>query len=224
MNNKGEVSQTWKWSVGVGALIAFALGIWAAGSWHMPPPKQSGPAVTEGGYLYFPGRPVQAVGLIDHMSRPFKLEDWPGYWLIVNFGYLSCPDICPVTLSIMNEVLLPNGLEPPGKRLPEKIKALYVTVDPARDKPEQMQEYLSYFGEVYLGITGSEKDLTAFGRQLNAVFISQKKDDSDINYTVSHSSSLAVINPRGEFVAMLKGPDNALQLQQFLREVMPPEG
>ncbi len=219
MTERQQFGRGWKLSVALGALCAFALGIWAAGSWRMETGPRNGPAITQGGYFYHPGRGVVVEGLVDHHQQPFRLEDWRGHWLIVNFGYLSCPDICPVTLAILNEVFVPPAPQQADLQLPEHFRILYVTVDPERDKPEMMREYLSYFGDFYLGITGSESQLTAFGRQLNAVFVSQKKDAADVNYTVSHSSSLAFINPQGEFVAMLKGPDDARQLRQFLREV-----
>jgi protein SCO1/2 len=214
-------SKILRWGVGALALIAFGLGIWTAVWWDTQTAKQNGPAQTEGGYIYSPGRPVTVDGLIDHNSQPFTLDQWRGHWLLINFGYLSCPDVCPVTLSVMNEVLYPKSQSANQKGLPDLLKVLYVTADPARDTPERMKEYLSYFGDRYLGITGAEEKLAALGRQVNAVFVSQKTGENDENYTVSHSSSLALINPQGEFVAMLKGPDSPAQFSQFLQEMLP---
>ena len=217
-------SKILRWGLAALAVIAFGLGMWTAVWWDTQAAKQHGPTQTEGGYVYSPGRPLTVDGLVDHNSQPFSLNDWRGHWLVINFGFLSCPDVCPVTLSVMNEVLYPKSQPATHKRLPDQLKVLYVTVDPARDTPERMKEYLSYFGDRYLGITGPEDKLTALGRQVNAVFVSQKKNDADENYTVSHSSSIALINPQGEFVAMLKGPDSPAQFSQFLQELLPGQG
>lgn len=209
------------WLLLIGATLAFFLGIWASTSWQ-PSPDADGPLDTPGGYRYSPGRAVTLEGLVDFDGHPLDLATFKGRWLLVNFGYLSCPDVCPLTLSLLNQVLVPA--DPKSKVLPESARVLYVTVDPARDTPERMKAFLSYFGNIYLGVTGSEASLTAFARQLNAVFVSQRKSEADEQYTVSHSSSVALINPDGLFVAMLKGPDNADQLRQFLKEMVPQEG
>ncbi|MBK8970783.1 MAG: SCO family protein [Hahellaceae bacterium] len=206
------------WLLLSGAVLAFFLGIWASTSWY-PAPETDGPLQTPGAYRYVPGRAISLAGLVDHDGHPLDLDAFRGRWLLVNFGYLSCPDVCPLTLSLLNQVLVPAT--PEAKVLPDSARVLYATVDPARDTPERMKAFLAYFGDIYVGVTGSESTLTAFARQLNAVFVSQRKSEDEEHYTVSHSSSVALINPEGLFVAMLKGPDSADQLRQFLKEVVP---
>lgn len=205
----------WRWGL-LGTLMALSL---VAIAWLVLQPwptAQTGPMAVEGGYRYVPGRAVEFGALTDHHGRPFVLDQWRGRWLAVNFGYLSCPDVCPLTLNIFNRVLA----QPEQLPLSEPLVVLYPTVDPARDTPERLKEFLGYFDPAYLGLTGSEADLTALARQLNVVFISQKKGPEDLQYTVSHSSSVALINPEGRFVAMLKGPDSAEQLLKFLQEAL----
>lgn len=174
-----------------------------------------GPLQTEGAYRYEPARALSFEGLSDHDGQPVDLSRYKGDWVMVVFGYLSCPDVCPLTLGIMKSALK-SYTPPDGDPLP----VLYITVDPERDSPEKLKEYLAYFGDEFVGVTGSLEDITHAGRQLNTVFIKQEPPEGETFYTVSHSSSLALVNPEGEFSAMLKGPESVAQMQSFLQEML----
>ncbi len=168
-------------------------------------------------YVYPTPRTLQPVMLTSMDNEPASLADFHGQWVLVNFGYLSCPDICPTNLSVINTAT---------KRWKENypaypVQVAHITMDPARDTAERLKEYLGYFDPEFKGMTGSEENIRALAAQLNTVF-EIEKPDADGNYVVSHSDNLALINPAGEFVAVVKGPHTADALYTAMEGVIPP--
>lgn len=202
----------WVWPL---SLLALVGGLVVA--LHLSGPEGNRSGTVPGSYIYDPPRALTTTGLIDHDGQPLDLSRWKGRWVLVNFGYLSCPDICPITLGILKQTL---GDADMRQRLGQ-LTVLYATADPQRDTPERLKEFLGHFGDYFIGIAGSEADLREFGRQLNTVFVRQEPTGADeAFYTVSHSSSVALINPDGKFQAMLKGPESGQQLRDFLTDII----
>jgi len=168
-------------------------------------------------YVYPSPRTLQPVKLTSMNKQSASLADFQGQWVLVNFGYLSCPDICPTNLSVINTVT---------KRWKENypaypVQVAHITLDPGRDTADRLKEYLGYFNPEFKGMTGSVENIRSLATQLNSVF-EIGTADADGNYVVSHSDNLALINPAGEFVAAIKGPHTAEGLYTALEGVIPP--
>ncbi len=118
------------------------------------------------------------------------------------FGYTYCPDICPLTLALLQEVY---GQLAEADRAVTQI--VLVSVDPQRDTPARLREYLAYFNPDFVGLTGSEAALTEFSRQMGALFI--KPDTSETYYTVDHSARIFLVGPTGATVALFSPPYTA---------------
>lgn len=149
--------------------------------------------------LFQTPRVLPVVNLLRHDGAAFTNEQFIGHWNVVNFGYTYCPDICPTNMADMNIAY---------KQLSELALADQVTfwmfsVDPERDTPEQLAQYVPYFNPNFIGITGDTDQITTIGTQLSAVFY---KEGSGESYTVAHSDNYAIVNPRGEFVALMRPP------------------
>jgi protein SCO1 len=118
--------------------------------------------------------------LTDHNGKPFSSAALAGQPYAVFFGFTHCPDVCPTTLLEMSNNLHSLGAD--GDRL----KIVFVTVDPERDTPEQLQLYLHSFDPRIIGLTGSEPQIAAVAKGWNAFH--NKIPEGDGTYTVVHSA------------------------------------
>jgi len=146
-------------------------------------------------------RPIelQDFSLTDQNNKPFTLKELRNKNTLLFFGYTSCPDICPTTLTVLNRV---------HKQLENKINVVFVSVDPQRDTIDKLSGYMEYFNKDFLGVTGSKKDIDQVIKQFNAGYLIEEKT-SDDNYLVSHTSSIFLINPELNIIAAFSPPHHA---------------
>jgi protein SCO1 len=165
--------------------------------------------------------------LTDQRGQIFNNDSLPGNWTLAVIGYTYCPDICPTTLREM------SALFKQFKRSPGKIKEprfVFFSVDPFRDTPETLGEYVGYFNKDFLGITGKPENIQSLVTGLALFYIYNDPQGVFIrdvlhkppmdNYSVVHYSGLLFISPRGELVATLQPPletKNILAVFQKLR-------
>ena len=133
--------------------------------------------------------------LIDHNGQPFSLRSQRGKIVLMFFGYTSCPDICPAELSSLAKILRNLDEEQ------EKIQALFVTVDPTRDTPSVIKDYVQYFHPGMIGLTGSENEINKI-TQLYNVQVQQSPDQKG-NPQIDHAANLYVINPQGKLSSII---------------------
>ncbi|MEH6635135.1 MAG: SCO family protein [Halioglobus sp.] len=150
-------------------------------------------------YLHDTPRNIGEFQLIDHNGEVFDKARLEGKWTLVFFGFTFCPDICPTTLSFLNEFT--GQLQ--GTEV-EDTDVVMVTVDPARDTVEQLATYMPYFNAEFTGVTGEFLDIHRFATALNTPF--RKVPGQDENYLVDHSSNVVLINPRGDYHGFFKAP------------------
>ena len=162
--------------------------------------------------LFWPNpRQVAEFNTLDHSNQGFGLSQLQGKWSLVFFGYTNCPDICPITMSVLAQTY-PALTE----RLPD-VQVLFVTVDPERDSLAKLSQYVNYFSDRFIGIGGDEDQVNSFTRQLGAAYFLNKEEGVN-NYLVDHSASLFVIDPQARMVGKLSPPhDPELIKQQFFR-------
>jgi len=147
---------------------------------------------------------IDAFALIDKKQRPFTLQNLKDKWSILFFGYTHCPDNCSTTMNTLKQVhfLLPEHLA-------ETIQVVFISVDYKRDKPEMLDEYLSYFSNDFVGVTGSAEGLEKFAENLGIHFkkamISNADTDKD-DYQIDHATSIILVNPEAKQKAVLSAP------------------
>ena len=154
------------------------------------------------GLLWPNPRSLQSFTVTDHHGRPFTLEQLSGKWSLLFFGYTHCPDICPITLAVLRDFYGKLA----GDNAAGDVQIVFVTVDPARDSVEQVANYVRYFHENLIGLTGTEVQIAAFAQQLGV--LSYKADNNE-NYTVDHSASVFLISPAGAWVGLFSPPQQA---------------
>lgn len=150
--------------------------------------------------VYPQPRTLADFSLTDQFGKPVNRERLYGHWTLAFVGYTSCPDICPLTLAKL------AGVQPELAAMVEQPLAIwFISVDPKRDTPEQINRYVTYFEQPnLLGMTAGHDQLFPFVRQLGLMYaISSTTEQS---YLVDHSASIVLINPQGQLVAMFKPP------------------
>lgn len=130
--------------------------------------------------------------LVNHDGRPVTERDFRGAPHLVFFGFTHCPDICPTKLFEISEVL--RALGDRGR----DVRALFVTVDPARDTPEALKSYVSSFDPRVVGLTGDQAAIDAVVKAYRAY--AKKVPTPDGGYTMEHTSLVYLMDKEGRFV------------------------
>ena len=155
------------------------------------------------------GGPFQ---LVDQNAKPITDQDLKGRPFLVFFGFTHCPDVCPTTLFEVSEIF--RALGPEAK----DVRALFITVDPERDTPAVLKDYLSSFDPRIIGVTG---DGTAVAAAEKAYRVYAKKVPTDGgSYTMDHTAIVYLMNKDGRFVAPFnmrrKPAEAAAELRRYL--------
>jgi protein SCO1/2 len=152
--------------------------------------------------------------LTDHHGQRFELASLRGTAVLVFFGYSSCPDVCPTTLSKLSAVTRRLGDAATG------VKTLYVTVDPERDTPEVLQTDLSLFRLDALGLTGTREEIDAVAKQFGAAYEIVPTPQSAGEYSVSHTTDLYLLDRTGRLHRTFAYEANVEEIVEGIREVL----
>jgi protein SCO1/2 len=140
-------------------------------------------------------------------GRAVTDEAFRGKWLVIYFGYTSCPDVCPTTLASVALAL--KNLGPAA----DKVQPIFITLDPERDTPEIIGEYVKFFDPRFVGLVGSPQQIAAAARDFHVYYVARQLGNNE--YVIDHSSYLYVVDPKGAFVRLLSGdlPGHELSTQ-----------
>jgi protein SCO1/2 len=137
-----------------------------------------------------PPIPAPEIALVDGRGQPFRLSDLRGKVVALFFGYTTCPDVCPGTLAELRQIRRDLGPQA------SDLQVVFISVDPRRDTPQRVQEYVSRFDPSFIGLTGDESALQptweAYG-----VFREEVETDSAAGYLVNHSARTYLIDRTG---------------------------
>jgi cytochrome oxidase Cu insertion factor (SCO1/SenC/PrrC family) len=140
--------------------------------------------------------------------------DFRGRWLLVYFGYTQCPDVCPTTLTEIVQTL--DKLGP----LAAQVQPIFITIDPQRDTPDAVREYVEAFDPRIVGLTGTPAAVAQVAKEYRVYYRKQAGNGED--YLMEHSAFVYVIDPAGNYATLFaprggQGPD---QMAQRLRELI----
>ncbi|WOD11488.1 SCO family protein [Pseudomonas sp. NyZ704] len=166
-------------------------------------------------FLFDSPRSLPEVEMLSAAGGSWGKQDLVGQWDLLFFGYTFCPDICPTTMADLKQLVdaLPEASA-------EQLEVTMVSVDPNRDTPEQMQQYLGFFKAGFHGATGNPEELAKLARALSIAYI--EPDTSSENYLVDHSGQVVIVNPEGQYVGFLRPPLKPQELSQWLPRIMTP--
>ena len=169
----------------VGLISLLLIGAVAAGVYLF-----SEPASFRGTTYAEPYPVAPEIELTHADGSTFHLSDMRGRVVMLFFGYTSCPDVCPTTMAELNQALGKIGDED------EQVQVLYVTVDPERDTPERVQEYVNHFNADFIGLSGSEAELARVWSDYG-VYRAIVDGTSAAGYLVDHTARVTVIDQQG---------------------------
>ena len=141
--------------------------------------------------------------LIDQNNEVFNKKSLEGGWTVLFFGYTNCPDVCPTTIYKLAEIK--NGIK---EDLPSaNFNTVLVTLDPDRDSPERLDEYIGYFDETMLGVTGTYENIQSFTSSLSVFYQRINKEEG---YDFNHTASIFVFDKDGSLFATMS-PANTVE-------------
>ncbi len=182
------------------SLIAFGLGVGLySANYYKSDAEQ---AIT--GMLWPNPKQLRHFATIDHSGEVFGMNELRGKWSFLFVGYTHCPDVCPLTLAVLGQVH--EQLD--NTRLASDVQIIFVSVDSARDQPQQLAEYVSYFNQDFIGLGGTPEQVQSLASQIGVLYIIGE-EAADGEYLVDHSASLFLIDPDGRLIAVFSAPHQA---------------
>jgi len=189
-----------------GLLAALVLGLgffWQPELPERPLPKA---ALAEGGDF-----------TLQSADGPVSLKDFRGKVVLVYFGYTYCPDICPTSLAATSE-----GLKQLTPEELARVAMIFVSVDPKRDTPARLKEYVDFFHPSIVGVTGTPDEIAGIAKRYGVFYAEQKVETAGGGYVVDHSADTFVISPDGRLVGKIAHatpPDQVVEaIRKFLNQ------
>jgi protein SCO1/2 len=135
--------------------------------------------------------------LVDHTGRPVTERDFAGRWMLVYFGFTFCPDVCPTELGTIAAAL--DAMGPAG----EAVVPALITVDPERDGPAQLADYVGRFHPRMVGLTGAPEQVAEAARRYR-VYYAKARQSGATDYLMDHSSFVYLVGPDGRVRALFR--------------------
>ncbi|MEX0998789.1 MAG: SCO family protein [Thermodesulfobacteriota bacterium] len=145
-------------------------------------------------YGIYYGKNAPDFTLRDQDSNPVSLDQFKGKDVLLSFGYTSCPDICPTTLAKLNNIM---DLLEDSKH---KVQVLFITIDPERDTGKRLKEFIPYFNENFIGLTGNEEDIRKVANSYSVFYQKSNSGNSEAFYFMDHTQTVYLINQNGKLV------------------------
>lgn len=182
-------------------------------------------AVTAALVAWQPGRPDRGTlpgsagrdvsFALQSADGPVRLADFRGQVGVVYFGYTFCPDVCPTSLATLGAAL--GSLSAAELA---RVQPFFISVDPARDTPEQLKNYSRFFHPKLLGLTGSPEAIADVARRYGVYYAAQTPAVGDTGYSVDHTSVLYLIGPDGSLAGQLPHGTPPAEVAAALRRLL----
>ncbi len=194
----------------IAAVAAITAGYWFGQHGTNPATENAASANIRGFVLKTP-RKIGVPELLRDNGEAFTKQDLIGHWSLLFYGYTNCPDICPTTLSTIAAA---------KKQATDFPQVIFVSVDPKRDNAELIGEYVRYFDQDFIGVTGEEKMLQAMASQMSVAAMALPPEKPGDAYLVDHSANLLLLDPDGNLAAMLRPPHSVDSILHSINTVM----
>ncbi len=181
------------------SLLFLIVGVSIAGCSGEPAPLKV-PDSLRGLIIDSPATKLPDFMFTDHNGKAFDKSRFKNKWSLVFFGYTNCPDVCPTSLTIMDKVSKRAGL-------PDNMQYVFVSVDPKRDTPEKLKDFVGHFNAKFIGATGPKAELDKLQEPLGVIYDYDGDTNSD-DYVVNHFAAIYIIDPNGRERAYILPPHN----------------
>lgn len=198
----------WRWLVLIGLSLAFVGAVLVSRTLRDgPSPAMPLEGSQLSATLINDTQPLPAFSL-DRAGSSFGNADLQGHWTLMFFGYTHCPDVCLTglaTLKDMRDRVRAAGAPPP--------QVVFVSVDPARDTPAHLAEFVGFFDPSFIGATGNEDSLAPLVKNLG-VHYQRVEGQSKDRYTMDHSTAAFLVDPKGRLKAVFSWPQDAQSMAE----------
>lgn len=191
----------------VGA-VALMVGLLAA-VWLQKPATT---ALQSGTLLQTP-RPLGEFAALDQDGASFTTARLRGRWTLVFPGFTSCPDVCPTTLALLKHVQAGLGAQA------DRMQVEFLSVDPERDTPARLKQYVHFFDPSFAAFTAPEPELRKIAQMLGVAYAKVPGATPEA-YTMDHSAALILIDPQARIAGYLTPPFDAARLTDDLRGLL----
>jgi protein SCO1/2 len=189
-------------------LVAGALAFSLAGCDKLPGKQASFQNTDVTGLDYAKG-----FSLTDHTGKPRTLADYKGKVVIVFFGYTQCPDVCPTTMAEMAGVMQKLGPQA------DQVQVLFITLDPERDTPELLANYVPAFDKRFVGLYGTPEQTAKTAKEFK-IFYSKVPGKEPGSYTIDHMAGSFVFDKEGRPRLFIRHGVNADSIVQDVRQLL----
>jgi len=165
--------------------------------------------------LFPQGKAFSGFQLTSHLGETWDSESFKGTYSVLFFGYSNCPDICPTTLLDMQKI--DKKLQDQNVSSPRFV---FVSVDPDRDTPEVLHEYINFFNPEFYALSGDAANILSLASQLGVAYKVADHQPGDLLYDVDHAASLFILNPQGERIGLFTAPHDLELITQDLATLM----
>jgi len=139
--------------------------------------------------------------LTDQDGKPFSSDALTGKYRIVYFGYTFCPDACPTDMAVLGKAM--RILDQKDAAKSAKVQPLFITIDPARDRPAQLKQFVAAFYPRLIGLTGSEAQIAAVAKEYAVSYRKQPAADGASGYLMDHPRIAILFDPQGKPLELL---------------------
>jgi protein SCO1/2 len=202
----------WRMGVAVIALLFAAFGFWAQSEL-----KRGQALKLESAQLYPQPKVLNEFSIQGGDGEAFGLDRWRDGWDLIFVGYTHCPDVCPNTLSQLAG--LGRKLQP-DLELAAQLRVTFLSVDPERDNPAHLSDYVRYFDPEFMSATGDHQQMTELTRQLGAIFHIQEHQAGDQAYAVDHSSAILLVDPEARLYGRFPAPHDISSMAADLTTII----
>ena len=160
---------------------------------------------------------LTSFNLINHQDKQFQLKDLENQWSLIFFGYTQCPDVCPSTIFKLSQTY---DLLDQDQRISKLPQVIFISIDPERDNPETLSEYLAFFNPRFIGITGDQSEIKKITSTLSVYYekIEQNKDSN--SYIMNHTASIFLTNDEGKLVASFRPTATPQELTSDIKRIL----
>lgn len=207
------------------AVMSLILGLAAFIGWQSLSSNNSDPIslseqLKDSAFIFPQPINVTDVPFLNEEGKTVGKNDNVGKWSFLFFGYTFCPDVCPTTLAVMQQMWI--KLSP---AMQSQTQVVLVSVDVERDTPEQLKTYMDYFDPSFTAFTGKPASLRSFAAQLNAVYAkvdrknAQGEIDQELGYLMDHSANITILDPNGNYFGFIRPPFTANKMLKIVTTI-----
>ena len=160
---------------------------------------------------------LTSFNLINHQGKQFQFKDLENQWSLIFFGYTQCPDVCPSTVFKLNQIY---DLLDQDQRISKLPQVIFISIDPERDNPETLSEYLAFFNPRFIGITGDQSEIKKITSTMSVYYEKIEQNEDSNSYIMNHTASIFLTNDEGKLVASFRPTSTPQELTSDIKKIL----